>query len=96
MNNYELTVVVSAKLDDEARTAKVDKVKEYIERFGGKITDVNEAGLKQLAYEIEKMNEAYYYFIKIETDNTDMTRELESRLRIMDDVMRFMCVSVEA
>ncbi len=36
MNNYELTVVVSAKLDDEARAAKVDKVKEYIERFGGK------------------------------------------------------------
>ena len=96
MNNYELTVVVSAKLDDEARAAKVDKVKEYIERFGGKITNVDEAGLKELAYEIEKMKEAYYYFITIETDNTDMTRELESRLRIMDDVMRFMCVTVEA
>nr|MCR5430408.1 30S ribosomal protein S6 [Eubacterium sp.] len=48
------------------------------------------------AYEIEKMKEAYYYFITIETDNTDMTRELESRLRIMDDVMRFLCVSIEA
>ena len=71
-------------------------MKEYIERFGGKITNVDEAGLKELAYEIEKMKEAYYYFITIETDNTDMTRELESRLRIMDDVMRFMCVSVEA
>ena len=71
-------------------------MKEYIERFGGTVANVDEAGLKQLAYEIEKMNEAYYYFIKIETDNTDMTRELESRLRIMDDVMRFLCVSVEA
>ena len=59
MNNYELTVVVSAKLDDEARAAKVDKVKEYIERFGGKITNVDEAGLKELAYEIEKMKEAH-------------------------------------
>ena len=96
MNKYELAVIVNAKIEDDERAATIDKVKGYIERFGGKITNVDEAGLKELAYEIEKMKEAYYYFITIETDNTDMTRELESRLRIMDDVMRFMCVSVEA
>ena len=96
MNKYELAVVVSAMIEDDARTAVVDKCKALVERFGGKITNVDEAGLKQLAYEIEKMKEAYYYFITIETDNTDMTRELESRLRIMDDVMRFLCVSIEA
>ena len=32
MNKYELTVVVSAKLDDEGRTAEVEKVKALIER----------------------------------------------------------------
>ena len=31
MNKYELTVVVSAKLDDEGRTAEVEKVKALIE-----------------------------------------------------------------
>ena len=31
MNKYELTLVVSAKIDEEARTAVVDKVKSYIE-----------------------------------------------------------------
>ena len=35
MNKYELTVVVSAKLDDEGRTAEVEKVKALIEKFGG-------------------------------------------------------------
>ena len=34
MNKYELALVVSAKLEDEARTATVDKVKAYIERIG--------------------------------------------------------------
>ena len=34
MNKYELAVVVNAKIDDEARTAVVDKVKALIERFG--------------------------------------------------------------
>ena len=37
MNKYELAVVVSAKLEDDARTATVEKVKEYITRFGGTV-----------------------------------------------------------
>ena len=65
MNKYELTVVVSAKLDDEGRTAEVEKVKALIEKFGGTITKIEEAGKKKLAYEIQKMSEAFYYFIDI-------------------------------
>ena len=48
MNKYELALVVSAKLEDEARAAAVDKAKAYIERFGGTITDVKEEGKKIL------------------------------------------------
>lgn len=65
MNKYELTLVVSAKIDEEARTAVVDKVKSYIEKANATITEVNECGLKKLAYEIQKMGEAYYYFISL-------------------------------
>ena len=96
MNKYELTVVVSAKLDDEGRTAEVEKVKALIEKFGGTITKIEEAGKKKLAYEIQKMSEAFYYFIDIDTENTDFTSELESQLRIMENVIRFMTVAVEA
>ena len=53
MNKYELAVVVSAKLEDDARTATVEKVKEYITRFGGTITNVDEWGKKKLAYDIQ-------------------------------------------
>ncbi|MFQ9516312.1 MAG: 30S ribosomal protein S6 [Eubacterium sp.] len=96
MNKYELTVVVSAKLEDEGRAAELDKVKALIEKFGGTITNVDEAGKKKLAYEIQKMSEAYYYFIDFDTDNTDCPSELESQLRIMENVIRFMTVAVEA
>ena len=88
MNKYELTVVVSAKLDDEGRTAEVEKVKALIEKFGGTITKIEEAG--------KKMSEAFYYFIDIDTENTDFPSELESQLRIMENVIRFMTVAVEA
>ena len=40
MNKYELAVVVSAKLEDEARAEVIEKVKAMITRFGGNVTDV--------------------------------------------------------
>ena len=64
MNKYELTVVLNVKLEDEERAAALDKVKGYITRFGGTVTNVDEWGKKRLAYEIQKMHEAYYYFIQ--------------------------------
>ena len=48
MNKYELTLVVSAKIDEEARTAVVDKVKSYIEKANATITDVNESLIQLL------------------------------------------------
>ena len=42
MNKYELAVVVSAKIEDDARTETIEKVKEVIARFGGNVTDVDE------------------------------------------------------
>ena len=96
MNKYELTVVVNAKIEDDVRVATVEKVKEYVARYGGTVTNVDEWGKKRLAYEIQKMSEAYYYFITFDTDNTDAPSGIESQLRIMENVIRFMTVAVEA
>ncbi|MCR4748617.1 MAG: 30S ribosomal protein S6 [Lachnospiraceae bacterium] len=91
MNKYELAVVVSAKIEDEERTATIDKVKAYVERFGGQISNVDEWGKKRLAYEIQKMHEGFYYFIQFEAEAT-APAEIESRVRIMDNVIRFLCI----
>ena len=95
MNKYELAVVVSAKIEDDARTETVEKVKALVERFGGQITEVDEWGKRRLAYEIQKMKEGYYYFVRFEADST-APAEIESRIRIMDNVLRFLCVRQEA
>ena len=44
MNKYELTVVVNAKIEDDVRVATVEKVKEYVARYGGTVTNVDEWG----------------------------------------------------
>jgi small subunit ribosomal protein S6 len=91
MNKYELAVVVSAKIEDEERAATIEKVKAYVERFGGNVTNVDEWGKKRLAYEVQKMKEAFYYFIQFEAEAT-APAEIENRVRIMDNVIRFLCV----
>ena len=96
MNKYELVVVVSAKLEEEERAAEIEKVSNLVTRFGGTITDVEEWGKKKLAYEIQKMSEAYYYFIHFDTDNTDCPNEIEDQILIMENVIRYLCVKVEA
>ena len=94
MNKYELTVVVSAKIEDDERAQVIEKVKALVERFGGQISDVDEWGKKRLAYEIQKMNDGFYYFIKFEAETTAIA-EIESQMRIMDNVLRYLCVKVE-
>ncbi|MBD5552276.1 MAG: 30S ribosomal protein S6 [Lachnospiraceae bacterium] len=91
MTKYELAVVVSAKLEEEDRANVVEKVKALIERFGGQITNVDDWGKKRLAYEIQKMKEGYYYFIQFDAE-TSAPAEIESRMRIMDGVIRYLCV----
>ena len=95
MSKYELAVVVSAKLEDDARAEVIEKVKALVTRFGGNITDVDEWGKKRLAYEIQKMKEAYYYFIHFESETTT-PGEIEERIRIMDAVIRYLCAKQEA
>ena len=91
MNKYELAVVVNAKIEDDARLATIERVQKYVTRFGGTITNVDEWGKRKLAYEIQKMREGYYYFIHFEAETT-APAEIEARLRIMDNVLRFLCV----
>jgi small subunit ribosomal protein S6 len=91
MNKYELALVVSAKIEDDARTATVEKAKEYITRAGGTVTEVEDWGKKKLAYEIQHMSEGFYYFIQFDADTT-VPAQVEQDVRIMDNVLRFLCV----
>lgn len=95
MNKYELAVIVNGTLEEEERVATIEKVKEYITRFGGTVTNVDDWGKKRLAYEIQKSKEAYYYFIQFESD-ANCPNEVETNIRLMENVVRYLCVKKEA
>ena len=91
MNKYELALVVSAKIEDDARAAVVAKAQEYVTRAGGVVSEVEEWGKKKLAYEVQKMTEGFYYFIQFDAESS-VPAAVEQDVRIMDNVLRFLCV----
>ena len=95
MAKYELALVVNARIEDEKRVAVVKRAQGYIERFGGKVGATEEWGKKRLAYEIQKMTEAYYYIVNFEAP-LDAPAQIENNVRIMEQVIRFLIVKQEA
>lgn len=91
MNKYEVTVILSAKLEEEARTEVLEKVKSFITRYNGTVGEVEEWGKKRLAYEIQHQSEGFYYIINFEGDSTT-PNGIESELRIYEPVLRYLVV----
>ena len=95
MNKYELALIVSAKIEDDARADAVEKAKDIIAKFGGTVTEVEDAGKKRVAYEIQKMKEGFYYFIQFDAES-DVPAQVEAQVRIMEPVIRYLCVRQDA
>jgi small subunit ribosomal protein S6 len=94
MNKYELAVIVSVNLTDELLKEEIEKIHGIISRFGGTIEKVDDWGKRRLAYEINKQTEGFYSFITF-TSEGDAPAKMEDRLRIMENVLRFLVIRQE-
>jgi len=93
MNKYELGIIIRADLGDEVFRAELDRVKALLERFGATIEKVDEWGRRRLAYPIQKLTEGMFTFITY-TAPASTPREVESRIRLMENVLRFMNINL--
>ena len=91
MNKYEVTVILGAKLEDEARAEVLERIKGYITRYNGTVGEIEEWGKRKLAYEIQRQTEGFYYIINFEGDQTT-PNGLEAELRILEPVLRYLVV----
>ena len=94
MHKYELGIILHPQLEEEGIKAESDVILELIARFGGVIDKVDVWGRRKLAYEIQKLTEGHYTFYYIDGPPT-MPRELEDRLRIRENVLRFLTIRRE-
>ncbi|MCL2456614.1 MAG: 30S ribosomal protein S6 [Defluviitaleaceae bacterium] len=91
MHKYEMGVVIRADLDEETFRAEMERVKGFVDRFGGTIEKIDDWGKRKLAYPIAKLTEGMYTFITYSSEGST-PREVESRLRLQENVLRFLTV----
>jgi small subunit ribosomal protein S6 len=91
MNKYELGVIIRADLEEEAYRAEMERVKGFIDRFGGTIEKIDDWGRRKLAYPIKKLTEGMYTFITYSSEG-GTPKEVEARLRLQENVLRFLTI----
>ena len=93
LNKYEMGVIVRADLDEESQQAEWDRVKGLLDRFNAVIEKEDKWGRRKLAYPIAKQTEGIYTFFTF-TAPSSTPREVESRLRLMENVLRFLTINL--
>ena len=93
MRKYEAMFILRPDLEEEKRNELIEKFKTIISN-DGEVEEVNEWGMKKLAYEIKKFKEGYYVLANFKA-NTDLPKELERNFRISDNVIRYMVINLE-
>lgn len=80
--------------DAPARDAAANEVKSQIEATGA-LKHENVWGLRKMAYEINRRNEADYRWFRFEAP-TELLEQLDHNLKIADGVLRFRIFKVDA
>jgi ribosomal protein S6 len=80
-------------LDEGARAALAGETQKLIEA-SGELKQADEWGLRKLAYEIEKRNEADYRFFRFVGENA-LLEQLDHNLKIADGALRFRIFRVD-
>lgn len=91
---YEHTFLARQDVTQAQVEALMKEFQGVIEEGSGKVTKQEYWGLKNLAFKIKKNRKAHYAFFNIDAPPAAVA-EMERRMGINTDVMRFMTVRVE-
>ncbi len=94
LRDYELTVIIRPDIDEEKLEARIKAVSQFITDKGGSVTEVQKWGKRKLGYPIKHSLEGNYVFFKAKL-KPGTGKELETNLRISEDVLRHLLIVVE-
>ncbi len=94
MGLYETVVIARQDLSANQVDQLADQVTEVITQGGGKVTKKEYWGLRGLAYRMKKNRKGHYFMLNVDTPPPAL-HEAERRLRLNEDVLRYMSIRVE-
>jgi len=94
LRDYELVVIISPEVANEAADGIMDGVSRFITDNGGAVSAVEPWGKKKLAYPIKRFLEGSYVLTRFKMQ-PKFTKQLEASLQISEDVLRHLLVNLE-
>lgn len=95
MRKFETLILLSPELSADKREEVLGTLKEIIERDGGKVEDVDQWGMRDLAYPVRKQMRGFYVRL-VYTGPNDLVAELERNIRIdAERIYKFLTVRLE-
>src|SRR6476620_10873547 len=91
---YELIYILPPETAEQQATELHDQVSEIVTRLHGQIEKTENWGRRKLAYDIGHFKEGVYV-LEVINGAGDLMKELDRRLRVMDQVFRHMIVRVD-
>ena len=91
--NYELVYIIRPETDEENCEATVESVSRFITGKGGVVSEVERWGKRRLAYPIKQFGEGTYILTRFQMQ-PEYNKELETNLRISEDVIRHLLVKL--
>jgi len=93
-NNYETVFILTPVLSDQQTKDAVEKFKNLITSQGGEIINLENMGLKQLAYPIQKKNNGFYVLIEFKSAPS-FIKTLEVEYKRDERIIRFLTTSLD-
>ncbi len=95
MRHYEVTFIVDPVLSGDEIKSTAKTYEDMLVTEGCNIIHVDEMGLRQLAYSINKRSSGIYYTIQFDIPNGEIIPKLELSLRRDERIMRFLTVKLD-
>ncbi len=91
---YELVYILSPDVSEQQTTELHGQVEAIVSRMNGQIDKTENWGRRKLAYEIGRHKEGTY-LLDVINGSGDLVKELDRRLKVMDEVIRHLIVRVD-
>ena len=93
LHDYELVYILNPDMAEEAVESRINGIGEFITSREGIISDTQKWGKKKLSYPIDHNLEGNYVLVKFQTKPAK-AKELETSLRISEEVIRHLLIKV--
>jgi small subunit ribosomal protein S6 len=91
---YEVVFIIDPTVGDDEVMRLSEAVQKIITGQGGTITKTEIMGKRQLAYEINHKKDGTYVLLEVEGSGAEIA-ELERRMRVNDQILRYMTIRVD-